>query len=113
MPPLKPANIALTGRDSLFRVMLATVVVAQLVAFWMVCRQQVSNAQAREAVVRVESMAMADCLRNVRRSTPDSCATRIAIEREANTLLAAGGERDAFPVRASMSSAVPLSFTLR
>jgi hypothetical protein len=109
---LRPSNIVAIGRDKLFWIMIGALVVAQLAAFWMLCRQQVLNAQAREAVVQVERMAMAECLRHVPRASSGNCAPRMAArENHGDSGLAAG---DAGGVmRASMSSALPVNFTLR
>jgi hypothetical protein len=55
---------------------LAVLIVAQVIAFWMLCSHQVRKAEMRNADLQVERIALADCLQYVPRSTMSSCTTR-------------------------------------
>jgi hypothetical protein len=110
MLPLRTTNIAAIGRVRFFWVGVAAVVVAQLAAFWMLCRQQVLDAQAREAVVQVQRVAMADCLRHLPRATSSSCAWTSPAEHESGNAVMTAAEA---ALRGSTSAAMPVGFTLR
>ncbi|MEO5669391.1 MAG: hypothetical protein ABIR26_01760 [Ramlibacter sp.] len=58
-----PRNVARISRDHLLWAVLSLLVVAQIVAFWMLCSHQVRTAEARDATLRVQRVAVADCLR--------------------------------------------------
>ena len=72
------AKRAETSPGKLFWLIVVAVMLGQIAAFWMLCTQQVRNAQARDAAWQVERMAMADCLRYIPKATLNSCASRIA-----------------------------------
>ncbi|TFY98941.1 hypothetical protein [Ramlibacter humi] len=63
-------------REPVFWLVVAAVVCAQLLAFYLVCTHQVRRAEARLAQVEVERMASNDCLQYMAQSTIASCATR-------------------------------------
>ena len=65
MPSLTLQNTARISRDHVLWAALSLLVVAQVVAFWMLCSHQVRLAEAREATLKVQRVAMADCLRGV------------------------------------------------
>ena len=78
---MQPHNLAKRAEKSpgkLFWLIVVAVMLAQIVAFWMLCNQQVHRAQARDAALQVERMAMTDCLRYIPKATLHSCASRIA-----------------------------------
>jgi hypothetical protein len=60
-------------RSRWFWVGFGLVVVAQLVAFWLLCSQQVHKAEARESALSARRTALADCLQYVPGSTVASC----------------------------------------
>jgi hypothetical protein len=108
-----------TTRDKIFWSLIAALALGQLVAFWMVCNEQVRRAQAREVMLQVDRVGIADCLRSTPKSTPQKCAARPAAEQN---LLLAGDERaqrkekapDAHAgVRSTMSGATPAGLMLR
>ena len=105
-----------TPQGKIFWAVIATLVLAQLVAFWMLCSQQVSKAAVRDAGLQVERSAIADCLRHVPDATRNSCARQVAASaRPANPVMVVGDTpRDVnAAARATMSSAIPVNFTLR
>lgn len=57
----------------LFWSFMAALVLAQIAAFYLVCRDQVQKAQARDAGVQMQQLALADCLQNSVNSTIGSC----------------------------------------
>jgi hypothetical protein len=72
-------NLALassTLREKAWWAALLAVALAQLVAFWMVCHQQVRRAEVREAGLQVQRMAFADCGGGAGRATLRGCAGR-------------------------------------
>jgi hypothetical protein len=81
-------------RDKLLWGFLGLLVVAQLAVFWMLCSQQVQKAEMRDASIRVQRVALADCLH---RATLTACATQ---------LQATNGGGD-------MHSTVPANFVFR
>lgn len=63
-------------REPVFWLVVAAVVSTQLLAFFLLCTQQVRKAEARLAQVEAERMASNDCLQYMQQSTIASCATR-------------------------------------
>lgn len=61
-------------RHPVFWLILAAVVATQLMAFYLVCTQQVRKAENRRAEVEVQRMAHADCLQYLAQSTIGSCS---------------------------------------
>ena len=78
MQPHKLAKRAETSPGKLFWLVVLTLMLGQIAAFWMLCTDQVRKAQARDAMLQVERMAMTDCLRYIPKATLNSCASRIA-----------------------------------
>ncbi len=79
---------------------------ALLMAFWLLCTQQVRQADARHAATRMHQVALADCLVYVPRSTLGSC--KAALGRAPTTVAAAE------PVNtAGWSGALVVSFPIR
>ena len=78
MQPHTLAKRAETSPGKLFWLIVFAVMLGQIVAFWMLCTDQVRKAQARDAAWQVERMAMTDCLRYIPKATLNSCASRIA-----------------------------------
>jgi hypothetical protein len=78
MQPHILAKRAEKSPGKLFWSVVVILMLGQIVAFWMLCTQQVRKAQARDATWQVERMAMADCLRYIPKATLNSCASRIA-----------------------------------
>ena len=72
------AKRASTSPGKMFWLTVSAVMLAQIATFWMICAQQVRQAEARNATWEVERMAMADCLRYIPKATMGSCASRIA-----------------------------------
>lgn len=58
LPLLDKARLSDSG--TLLWALLGMVVAAQIVAMWMLCKQQVDRAQAREAALRAERVALRD-----------------------------------------------------
>lgn len=110
-----PAKTALSSRQKMFWALIATLVVGQLVAFWMLCKHQVRQAQLRDATVQVQRVAMQDCLRFIPGATPHRCAARLAARHEPGALAGAGENTAHMSAAAArpMSSALAVSFRLR
>jgi hypothetical protein len=113
MPRRLLSKTADASRDKLFWLTASAMVFGQLVAFWMLCSDQVRTAEARDATVRVERMAVADCLRHTPQATLNSCSARLATngsQGEAGTaaMHASGGAAPAM-----MSSVVPVNYVYR
>ena len=106
MPSHPLARSTYSPREMLLWAFLGTVVVAQLLIFWMLCNQQVRKAEMRDASVRGQRVALADCLH---RATLSACATQLqaAARHEGSTLMAGStGTGD-------MNSTVPVNFVFR
>jgi len=78
MPSRPTRRSAALPCDQAFWIGATVLVLAQLVAFWMLCSDQVRKAEVRSAALRVERLALADCLRSVPHATLTSCAQRTA-----------------------------------
>jgi hypothetical protein len=87
MPTATLAARKPSPREMLMWGFLAALVVAQLAMLWMVCSQQVQKAELRDAGVRTQRMALADCLHQ---GTLSACASRLeaAASHGGSTLLA-------------------------
>lgn len=88
---------AAVPRDRAFWIATSVLLLGQLIAFWMVCSQQVSVAAQRRASEQVERVAVVHCLRTVPGATLGSCAQRVL---PAGQLAAAtpATDEDAVPV---------------
>lgn len=104
----------------LFWAVVSVLVLGQLVAFYMLCSQQVQKGQTRDSNVQTERIAIASCLQQSPQATLSSCAARVApierdvIDSQVAIALAAssgsagpGGSRT---IRSAMSAIVPTSF---
>lgn len=80
---------------------LGMLAAGELLAFWLVCSQQVRVAEVRHEEAAVQQMARADCLQFIPGSTIASC----------NAPQPSGARAVPSPVKAS--AAVPVSFELR
>jgi hypothetical protein len=110
-PPAKRAP-----RDRLFWMALVALAIGQLVAFWMLCSQQVRKAQIRDVSLAVQRVAVADCLQYVPGATLSSCLNRVdASRRPDSTVIATGSRPKAAPVAApaTLSSGTPVSVSYR
>lgn len=107
------AESTATMREKMFWALIATLAVGQLIAIWMLCSQQVRQAQAREATVQVERMALADCLRYIPGSTPHHCAARLATKHDPNAVLAAGENTAHLGASISAGRTAHVNFSLR
>lgn len=106
MPSRPTRTPAVQPRDQAFWLGATVLVLGQLVAFWMLCSQQVRKAEVRNAAMQVERLALADCLRYVPHATLTSCAQRVApLDGRAQAL--AGASADAG------TSAVPVNYVYR
>ena len=65
-----------TPRDRILWGVIFTLLVAQIIAFAMLCNYQVKKAEARDAALQVERTAVADCMQYTPRATASSCANR-------------------------------------
>ena len=102
-PTRKPAALP---RDQAFWLGATVLVLGQLVAFWMLCSQQVRKAEVRNAAMQVERVALAECLRSVPQASLTSCAQRIAPSSGRAQALA-GAPADA------AASVVPVNYVYR
>jgi hypothetical protein len=114
MPSLRTANIAVTMRKKMFWALIGGLAVGQLIAIWMLCSQQVRQAQAREATVQVDRMALADCLRSGPGNTPRHCAARLAAPKhDPHAVLAAGENTVNLGAPRSAGRPAHVNFSLR
>jgi hypothetical protein len=117
MPSHPPARPAAATRDRFWWSVMVLLAMGQLVAFWMLCAQQVRKAQMRDVSLEVQRVAVADCLRYVPRATLSSCADRVDPARGDPAALAAARSAaqaaaiDA--VTAPMSNPAPVSISYR
>ena len=109
MLPRLLAKTADLPREKLLWMVLGALVVAQLVAFWMLCSSQVRNAELRDATWQAQRVAAVDCLRFLPRATLNSCAGAAA---QGNGRSDGQGATRAGQ-QSALSSAVPVSFTFR
>lgn len=77
MPSRPTPKPAVLPRDQAFWLGAIVLVLGQLVAFWMLCSQQVRKAEVRNAAMQVERVALAQCLRSVPHASLTSCAQRV------------------------------------
>ena len=78
LPPLLDRNSP-SPADKWLWVLLGVLVVGQLFAFWMLCRQQVNQAEARHASAQLERMAVSDCMQAIAGAASGPCATPAAL----------------------------------
>jgi len=111
MPRRPSVKIAAVSRDKLFWPALVTVIALQLLAFWMLCSDQVRKAEVRNATRHVQQVAVADCLRYIPQATLSSCIQRV--DQNSSAPGATAGDDAAVVNRAGMSSPVPVNFSYR
>jgi hypothetical protein len=109
--PSRPTEKRAASRDRVFWAVLAALVMAQLVAFWMLCSHQVRKAQMRDIGLAVQRVAVADCLQYIPRATLNSCVSRVDPGRDSSAVLATAGKPAAAAAAtpAKMSSGAPVS----
>ena len=79
MPSRLLQRAADASRDrATFWLTATALVLAQLLAFWMLCSHQVRKAEVRHASLQADSLAIADCMRYVPGATLTSCTLRVA-----------------------------------
>lgn len=93
----------------LFWTLILGLVAGQFIAFWMLCAQQVRKAEVRDATLRVERMAMADCLRYIPKATLSSCASRVASKGREAGPMPAGHQPSS---SAAVAGATPVKLSL-
>jgi hypothetical protein len=81
MSPRTLEKSAAAPRDKAFWGIILTLMVAQLVAFWMVCSHQVRKAEVRDVGLQVQRLAVLDCMRDSLKATLNSCTNRAAPQR--------------------------------
>jgi len=67
-------------RSPVFWVVFGALIVAQLVAVWMLCARQVRVADDKRSEMQAQQLAVADCLRHVPNATLTSCGRRVGRE---------------------------------
>jgi hypothetical protein len=107
MQPRPVANTRAIPRDKFFWGVIMTLLLAQVVALWMLCSNQVRQAELRNASMRVERTAVVDCLRTVPDATLRTCAVRVAGKAEEQQ------DPNILTGAAWMSNTVPVSFAFR
>jgi len=65
-------------RDPAIQLILLAVISVQLLAFYLLCNQQVQKAEERQTVARAERVATNACLETLSQMTFASCALRAA-----------------------------------
>ena len=109
---LEPA--AQMPRSQKFWMVSGGLIVAQLLAFWVLCSHQVRIAEARQAQQTVQQLALADCLQYIPGATIATCNSRIAQMGLPPAGEPAPGTRPAITVgaqRAPATGAMPVSFS--
>jgi len=95
MPASSLGRRAASPRDQVIWLTGTVLVLGQLLAFWMVCAQQVRKAEVRSASVQVERLALADCLRYLPNATLSGCAARVApLDGQASAVAAGAAPAD-------------------
>ncbi|TWO72393.1 hypothetical protein FN976_06740 [Caenimonas sedimenti] len=72
-----PETGPIATRSKWFWVGWGAVAASQLVAFWLLCNNQVKVAEARRADAIVQQLALADCLQYTPRATVASCKVQM------------------------------------
>jgi hypothetical protein len=101
--------------SGLFWAVILALMVAQIAAFWMLCSQQVRNAELRDATAHQERLALTKCMSSSK-STVSGCVARAAALQGAsrNTVLAAGDKAlQGAGAAPGANGALPVSFTVR
>ena len=95
---LEPAAPAGAPRSNWFWAGWGVVAVSQLVAFWLLCDQQVRLADERRSEIQVQRVALAECLQSVHGSTFSSCRARLAARAPETIIVAQPAAAGAVPV---------------
>lgn len=93
-------------RSNLFWAALGALALGQLMALWLVCSQQVQQAQARQTTVTMQETALAECLRAKPAADMGICTRRFAEAPPPPREPAAGFEVD-------VQAVVPVGYSLR
>jgi len=89
LPPLLD-NAHRSPADKWLWALLGALVIGQIVALWLLCRQQVDKAQVREATLRAERIALIDaCAPRNGRATCLPANTRRPPAADVNAVMAA------------------------
>jgi hypothetical protein len=86
-----PDTGPIAERSKWFWVGWGAVAASQLVAFWLLCNNQVKVAEARRAEAMVQQLALADCLQSIPRSTVASCKVRMQVVQPETVVIPAAG----------------------
>jgi hypothetical protein len=97
------------SRSQWLWVLLASVAMGQLFAFWLLCSHQVRKAEARQNESVIHQMALADCLQYIPGSTIASCTSRMDPNRP-DPAAAQAAQPAGHP---TATGAVPVSFSYR
>ena len=89
-------------QNRLLWIALGALVLAQLVAFWMLCSHQVRQAEVRDNALVVQQMALSDCLQYIPGSTIASCNNQIEHAKVTQR-----------PGTTAVSGAMPVSYSYR
>jgi hypothetical protein len=93
-------------RDPAVQLLLMAIISVQLLAFYMLCNQQVQKAEERQTAARAERVATIDCLETLSQMTFASCALRSA-QRQGS------GAPDMLGSSSAGGHAVPAAYVLR
>jgi hypothetical protein len=66
-----------TPRSRMLWAVLGALIAGQLAALWLLCSQQVRQAEARQTERHVQQLALADCLQYIPGATIATCTSRI------------------------------------
>ena len=83
MPSRISALSAESPRAKLFWACIATIALAQMAAFYMLCSDQVRKAQARDAGVQLQRIALTDCLQYSSDATIGTCFNQARLNTDA------------------------------
>ncbi len=113
MPRRNQATAVTPHRDMLMWALLLALLIGQLIAFWMLCSDQMRKAELRNAGVQVERTALADCLVQVSQSNFHSCLTRVSAKSANPSNAAANPSYDGAATLPSAKGVMPVSFAFR
>ena len=106
--------------SKLFWAAVGVVALVQLAALYMLCSQQMRNADARASQIQMQRTAVNDCLQYQAQSTIGSCFRQMAADTRERDLYRADdvttATREAgaiVAVRAPIGAAIPVSFSYR
>jgi hypothetical protein len=98
------------GNGPLLKTIGVTLIIAQLLAFFLICSLQVRKAEARRMAVQVQETAFSDCLQYVIGSTIGSCTSGLGGQQAQPQ---AEVQADAGVAPAAVSSHAALGIALR